>query len=171
VGAVSPQKDAVVVLTLSEESSREAAAKAFFAQQGIERGSSWRAGFETFRTIDPTTGSRRSQGIVGFVDHGEHVYQLLGYSVADAWSGYQNEVQTSLSSFGPLHDRKYLDVEPKRIEVIEVASTMTLAQLAKRHPSSVDNATLALINGVAENATFETGTLVKLVVGGALPED
>jgi predicted Zn-dependent protease len=62
-------------------------------------------------------------------------------------------------------------VEPKRIEVIEVASTMTLAQLAKRHPSSVDNATLALINGVAENATFETGTLVKLVVGGALPED
>lgn len=171
VGAISPQKDAVVVLTLSEKSSPEEAAKAFFAQQGIERGSSWRTGFDTFHTIDPTTGSRRSQGIVGFVDHGEHVYQLLGYSVADVWDNYRKDVQPSLSSFGPLRDRKYLDVEPKRIEVIEVERSMTLDQLAQRHRSRVDTATLALINGVGEQATFEAGTLVKLVVGGALPQD
>ena len=171
VGAVSPQKDAVVVLTLSEESSTEAAARAFFSQQGIERGAQWRAGFDTFHTIDPTSGSRRSQGIVGFVDHGEHIYQLLGYSVADAWSGYQNEVQTSLSSFGPLRDRKYLDVEPQRIQVIEVPRSMTLEQFAKSYPSTVDTATLALINGVAVGSALDKGALVKRVVGGTLPED
>jgi len=171
VGAISPQKDAVVVLTLAQESSPEAAAKAFFSQQGIERGTPWKSGFEAFHTVDATTGSWRSQGLVGFVEYRDNVYQLLGYAVADAWDNHRNVVQPSLSSFGPLRDRKYLDVEPKRIEVIEVPRAMTLAQFAERHPSSVDNATLALINGVGENATLEAGTLVKLVVGGVLPEN
>ncbi len=171
VGAISPQKDAVVVLTLAEESSPQAAAKVFFAQQGIERGAQWKPGFDAFHTVDATTGSVRSQGVVGFVAYRENVYQLLGYSVADAWDDYRADVQPSLSSFGPLRDRKYLDVEPKKIVVIEVPRSMTLDQLVEGHPSTVDNATLALINGVGVNATFTAGTLVKLVVGGVLPED
>ena len=38
VGAISPREDAVVVVSLSGQSSPQAAAQAFFAQQGIQQG-------------------------------------------------------------------------------------------------------------------------------------
>ena len=50
VGAISPNQDAIVVLTLAQESSPDEAHRAFFAQEGVERGDSWRRGFNYFRT-------------------------------------------------------------------------------------------------------------------------
>jgi hypothetical protein len=47
---------------------------------------------------------------------------------------------------------------------------MTLAQFAERYPSTVEIETLELINGVGADETIATGTLVKRVVGGTIPE-
>ena len=168
-GALSPQKDAIVVLTLAGQDSPSAAAQSFFAQQGIERGPIWQRDFHAFRTHDPSTGERRSQGLVGFVSYQGRVYQLLGYSVADAWSGYRDQAQRSLASFGALTDPRHINVEPKTIEVVELPRTMTLGEFAQRFPSTVDAETLAIINGVDESTTLELGTLVKRVVEGRLP--
>ncbi len=43
---------------------------------------------------------------------------------------------------------------------------MTLEEFARRYPSTVDLATLALINQVDAGATLPAGTRVKRVVGG-----
>ena len=47
---------------------------------------------------------------------------------------------------------------------------MTVSEFNRRFPSTVDDTTLAIANGVEENATLQAGTLVKRVVGGRLPE-
>ena len=47
---------------------------------------------------------------------------------------------------------------------------MTISQFNQRNPSSVDDTTLAILNGVEPNVMLDAGTLVKRVVGGQLPD-
>lgn len=63
-------------------------------------------------------------------------------------------------------DRRLLDVQPARIDVVSIPSAMTLEEFARRYPSSVDLETLAIINQAAANTRFPAGAEVKRVVGG-----
>ncbi|MFP3940495.1 MAG: M48 family metalloprotease [Thermoanaerobaculia bacterium] len=175
VGAMSPRDDAVVVLTLSQEGSPDGAARRFFGQQGIREGRSWRGNFGGLPAVSRGFSVQRAQGpdlagLVAFVEHGGRVFQLLGYTAADRLRGYRDEVRSSLASFARLTERRYLDVEPKRIELVTLRRTMTLEELDREYPSTVDLATLALINHVETGETLEAGRAYKRVVGGELPE-
>ena len=175
VGAISPQEDAVVVLTLAEESSADEGFNAFFGQEGLERGDPWRRSFRYFRTVppEPQPGQQPPQkilGLVGFVDHGGQLYRLLSYTSDDKWQGYGRPMQGALASFRDLTDRRYLDVEPARIRVVKLDRAMTLGEFDRRTPSTVDLQALAILNGVAEDERMAAGRLVKQVVGGELPQ-
>jgi predicted Zn-dependent protease len=171
VFAVSPGQDAAVVLMLASESSPEAAAREFFAQPGVEQGSEWRRGLFHFRTV-PQAGSaeRELRGIAGFFTHQGRVFHLRGLSVAEAWPGAQGPIAESLTSFARLTDRRYLDVRPAKLAIAPLAQAMTLAEFVRRHPSTADLETLAILNGVRPDEPLPAGRLVKRVVGGDLPE-
>jgi hypothetical protein len=62
-------------------------------------------------------------------------------------------------------------VQPKRVDVISLASAMTLDEFARRYPSTVDMETLAIINQADSNTRFPAGAEVKRVVGGELPTE
>ena len=94
----------------------------------------------------------------------------MGYTREDLWSAYQSATRSSLASFAQLADRRYLDVEPKRIALMELPDRMTIAMFDQQYPSTVDVEALAIANGVEPNVMLERGTLVKRVVGGQLPE-
>ncbi len=176
VGAISPQEDAVVVLTLAQEGSANEAFDTFFSQEGLERGDPWRRSFRYFRTVppDPQPGQQQQQqrilGLVGFVDHGGQLFRLLSYTADERWQGYGRPMQGSLASFRNLTDRRYIDVEPKRVRVVKLDRAMTLGEFDRRYPSTVDLQALAILNGVAEDEQLEAGRLVKRVVGGELPQ-
>ncbi len=170
VGAISPNEDALVVLSLAEEGTPEEAARAFFSQQGVERGSSWRRGFDYFRTAPDQQSQRRLVGLAGHFDYGGRVYRLMTYTRDDKWSPYGREMERSAGSFRRLTDRRYLDVEPKRVEVVTLDRAMSLGEFDRRYPSTVDLATLAIVNGVPETAQLERGHKVKRIVGGELPD-
>ncbi|MCL4836400.1 MAG: M48 family metalloprotease [Thermoanaerobaculia bacterium] len=171
--SLRPEQDAVVVLTLAGEGSPAEAARAFFAQQGIERGNSWRSHFHHFRTAPAVDAAGRAQqqlrGIVGFVAHQGRVLRLLGMSVNERWPTAERDVAAALASFGPLTDRRYLDVQPARLRVVAVDRPATLAEIARRHGSTADLDSLAILNGIAKETVLEAGRLVKLVAGGELP--
>lgn len=173
VVSLRPQEDAVVVLTLAAESTPAEAARAFFSQQGIERGNSWRSLFHHFRTAPAQSASgqpaQQLRGLVGFVSHQGRVLRLLGMSVNERWPQAEREVAAALASFGPLTDRRYLDVEPARIRLVTVDRPTTLGELARRHGADSDIENLAVLNGVTQEAVLEAGRLVKLVAGGKLP--
>jgi predicted Zn-dependent protease len=110
------------------------------------------------------------RGLVGFLELEGRVYQLVGYTREDLWSTYESAARSSLVSFGRLADRRYLDVEPKRVALAELPERMTIAMFDQRYPSTIDVEALAIANGVEPNVMIERGTLVKRIVGGQLPE-
>lgn len=170
VGAQSPSQDAVVVLTLAGASSSDAALDAFFSQQGIEKGDRWRGSFRYFRTVPASSSERRLVGLVGFLEHQGRLFRLLSYSADDRWTSYAGAAGESLASFRRLTRRRYLDVEPKRVDLVKLDRAMTLEEFERRHPSTVDLSDLAILNGVARGERLEAGRWVKRVVGGELPD-
>ncbi len=168
VGAISPEENAIVVLSLAGEETPAAATRAFFSQQGIEQGRPWQRGFTYFRTVASPTESS-IVGIAGFFDYGGRVYTLLGYTPESGWSQNGRAMERSLGTFRRLTDRRYLDVQPKRVEIVQLDRAMTVDEFAQRHPSSVDLQELAILNGLPAGGRFEAGQRVKRIVGGRLP--
>jgi predicted Zn-dependent protease len=171
VYALSPGEDAAVVLSLAEQGNPDQGFQAFFGQQGLERGQSWRRSFYYFRTVPPETQqqAQKYQGLVGFQSHGDQLLRLLSYTADSRWTGYSRTLQESLASFRRLTDRRYLDVQPKRVQVIALDRAMTLEEFNRRYPSTVDLRELAILNGVDEGTRLEAGRKVKRIVGGELP--
>ena len=110
------------------------------------------------------------RGLVGFLEHGGMVYRLVSYTPNEKFSNYQPTMQRSVASFQNVTNSRYLDVKPKKVKIMELPESMTVSEFNRRFPSTVDDATLAIVNGVEPNAVLERGTLVKRVVGGRLPK-
>ena len=175
VGAISPNQDALVAVTLSGESSAQTAAQKFFSQQGIQAGqtmpTSLSGGLPAVARSFAVQGSQSGdlRGVAAFVEHNSKVFQLIGYTRSQSWNSYDDVLSGSIATFGPVTDRRALDVQPKRVDVVSLPSAMTLAEFAQRYPSTVDIKTLAIINQADASTRFAAGTEVKRVVGGELP--
>ncbi|HYH45554.1 MAG TPA: M48 family metalloprotease, partial [Thermoanaerobaculia bacterium] len=174
VGAMSPNQDALVVVTLSGQQSPQAAAQNFFSQQGIVQGQSLRADLGGLPSVANVFGVQRGQegdlqGVVAFVEHQNKVYQVLGYTLADRFRNYGDELSGALGTFERVTDRRLLDVQPSRLDVVSIPSAMTLEEFNRRYPSTVDIRTVAIINQADTNTRFSAGTELKRIVGGALP--
>lgn len=173
VGAISPNQDAVVVLTLSNRPSAEAAAREFFAQTNVRQGQASRASFGGAQGLSSTFAVDRGQqaadivGLAAFVEQGDNVYQILGYTLEDRASRYGNLLESSVESFSRVTDRRILNVQPKRIEIVELPREMTLAQFQRQYPSNLELEELVILNE-AESADQQlpAGFPVKRVVGG-----
>lgn len=174
VGAISPREDAVMVVTLAQQRSPREAAQAFFNQQGVVQGQALNANLGGLPSVARLFGVQRGQagdlqGVAAFVEHGGRVYQVLGYTLADRWRGYSELLSGSLGTFERVTDRRLLNVQPSRIDVVSLPSSMTLSEFARRFPSSVDLQTLGIINRADANTRFSAGTELKRIVGGELP--
>jgi len=175
VAAMSPQEDALVVMTLVPGTSAEQAATQFMRQQGLRPAGAERTSLHGLPAVTGLFEAVADQtpiaGRVTFVEHDGKVYRLLGYTPSERWRNYDRVFAESLISFAPLTDRRYLDVQPKRVDVVPVSQPITVAELARRHGASVSADVLALINHVAPGATLPAGQPAKIVVGGRLPNE
>ena len=173
VGAVAPNKDAAVTVVLAEQPSAELAVQAFLAQQGITSGNPNRTSVNnlaaTAAAFALTTDAGTIRGTLACVEYRGAVFRLLGYAPEDRWGSYRGQAERALASFAPLADSAALNVQPMRLRVFTVEHRTTITELARARPSPVPPATLALLNQVEENTTLEAGTLVKWIVGHALP--
>lgn len=169
----SPQEDAAVMLSLAEAASAEAGVRDFLGQASVQSAGAWRSSVRGFRSESTSFNALREgedlAGLVLFVEDGDRVFRLLGYTLESRYQRYQDAMAGSLGSFERLRDRRYLNVEPKRIEVIRVPRRMVLSELDAAYPSTVDPRTLAIINHVEAGGLFEQGDLYKRVVGGEIP--
>ena len=172
VVGVSAQQDAVVALGLAQGNSPEQAAKVFFQQEGVEAGRSGRdtinglPAYTAFFTATTDQGSLRGQAT--WVTFEGKLFRLMGYSSAERFVSYQNAVDGTLRSFARLTDPRYLNVEPKRLALVNLDRGLSVGDFARTYPSTVKLETLGLINGVVGNALIATGP-AKRVVGGRLP--
>ena len=168
-GAISPDQDALVVLTLAGENTIVDAVRAFFEPKNVQPGGRWRDSFYNFNA----TGSDGSnlRGVVGFIKHRDVVFQLIAYAGRDDFSQYGNAMRRSLASFGELRNRRFLDVQPARVEIVELPRSMSFSDFVQRYPSNAKTAKVAILNGVDEDQNLEKGRLMKRIVGGELPKN
>jgi predicted Zn-dependent protease len=175
VGAISPQEDAIVVMTLVPGRSAEQAASEFLRQQGLRPAGAQRTSLQGLPAVTGLFEAMADQtpiaGRVTFVEYGDKVYRMLGYTPSARWRNYDRVFEESLASFAPLSDRRYLDVQPKRVKIVPVTQPTTVAELARRHGASVSADVLALINHVAPGAPLPAGQSAKVVIGGRLPNE
>jgi predicted Zn-dependent protease len=169
VVAVSPNQDAMVGLSLAEASDPRTAAQKFFSQQGVQVGQEFQRNFFSFQTAQTQQGGNYA-GVVGFVEQNGRVLQLLGYTTGNNYSRYSNTLAQSVASFARETNPRYLNVQPKRIEVVRIPRAMTIEEFARAYPSTVDMQTLAIVNGIVrEGGKFEAGQYAKRVTGGDVP--
>lgn len=174
VAAVSPKEDAIVALTLAAAGSPQDAARTFFSQQGIVQGQSFSAGMDGLPAVAHLFEAQRNQGgnlngVAGFVQHGGKVFQVLAYTGQDVWRANSEVLSDAVSSFRRVRDRRLLEVQPKRIALVTLPSDMTIEEFARRYPSTVDVATLAIMNQLQDGQVIPAGTRLKRVIGGELP--
>lgn len=168
-GAISPNEDALVVLTLARERSPGDAVNAFFEPENIQPGGRWRDNFYNFNASN-SDGSL-IKGVVGFIEHRDLVFQLVAYTGGDDFQQYGNAMRRSLASFGELRNRRYLEVEPARVKIVRLPRSMTFAEFLQRYPSNAEGSKVAILNGVGEDQELENGRLMKQIVGGELPKN
>ena len=169
--AAPEKRDAVMRLSFAEQKTPEAAAQAFFSQQGISAGPPRRGQINGLAAVGGSFQAQTQDGAAlagsaAFVAYGGRVYQILGYSGADGWQTYGPAVGSATQSFKAVTDQTLLRVQPRRLAIVTLDRDMTLAEFNGRFPSTVPVATLALINGVDSTAALPRGAVVKRVVGG-----
>lgn len=173
--AQSPEQDAVMQLTLGEGNTPEEAANAFFDQQGIERlGSRSRRvnGLQAVEgTFRVTTQQGTLDGQVLFVKHGDWVYRFMGYTPTSRMGTYAVMFERSLESFAPMNEERWINLEPKRLEIVRVPAEMTVERFFMRFPSTVSLETVRQVNGWDEGHVIPAETLAKRVVGEGVPGD
>ena len=173
VVAVSPEKDALIEASLAKEPTADAAARAFLSQQGFTSGYPARTSVGGLPAViagfAATTDNGTLRGTAVFVEHGGAVYRLLGYAPEPRWTAVQATAERALQSFARLTDPAALAVQPQRLDIVRVDQRTTIEEMARKRPSPVPAATLALVNQVEPQTPLEPGRLVKWIVGPALP--
>jgi len=165
--------DAIIRLTMSSKSTPQAGLDEFLAQEGVEAGSSWRGNVSRYSVASRNFGAATQRGdvrgVVVYLEHGDNVYQLMGYTFETKWAEHGAKIETSLASFDRLTDRNALAVEPARLKIVTVRESMTLEQFAQRYDASASTKKLALINQIEVTDRLEAGRPYKTVQGGRLP--
>jgi predicted Zn-dependent protease len=174
VVAQSPQKDAVVQLTVAGKLSPEDASKRFFAQEGVKP-ASIRTGTigglpASASWFEAATEQGALRGLVSFVSHGGTTFQLVGFTPAAKIDAYGPAFQQAFGTFAPLTDPAALAVQPARVELVKVPRDMTIAEFNAQFPSTVPVDVLAIVNGVGEGDKLRAGQAAKRVVGGVVPK-
>jgi len=159
---------AVFVLTLAQGGNARQAADQFFNQQGVQQVDQWRgqpAGGLGAQFVANTQQGQLT-GAVSFVQMGNQVYQLLGFSQAGNWGRYANDVGRAMQSFQRVSGRELGRIEPWKVDLVRLSRPMTLREFDRQYPSTVPLEKVALLNNVDLDAQLVAGQMVKRVVGG-----
>ncbi len=171
---VSPQKDAMVVLSMAKADDAATAARGFFSQKGLRAGTPRSAKINGLTTSSAPFQAATEQGTVAgvatFIDHNKKVYQLLAYTGTKTLSAYASAFDGTMRSFRRVRDSAVLNVKPGHIDVVKLRRAMTLREFMSSHRTSADIETLSLINQLEPDQQVPAGTRVKRIVGGELPK-
>jgi predicted Zn-dependent protease len=170
VQGVNQEQDAALVLTLAQEATPSAARSAFLSGSGAESlsqsdaqvGGLPAASAEFRIQSDGTT----FRGEVVFIRHRDLTFRIMGYSPEGVWGNRRGAVTGALRSFRAVTDPAILEIQPRRVQIVELPRAMTFQEFLREYPSTAPDETLATINHLEPGDRLLRGTLLKRVVGG-----
>lgn len=168
----SPRGDAMITLTLADaqHTSARQALDGFFGRPSVARVPPKMGQINGLTTAGSgfkgSTEQGTLEGRVGFIEYDGRIYQLIGYSTEQAWESYEGTIRAALASFDQLTDRRALNIQPQRMQIVEPRRTMSLDDFAREYEVTISINQLALINRLELNDTVEAGRKYKVVTGG-----
>ncbi|HSW40001.1 MAG TPA: M48 family metalloprotease [Acidobacteriota bacterium] len=171
VAITEPGGGAVIELTLAPPeagTSPAAIAQKIGSQQGIRLLSGNEERINGKPAFVGIYSVQSDQGIIGamaaFISHGGRVYQLSGLSPELSFSKYRTFLNATIRSFRELTDRRLLDVQPDRMNVVRARQGDTLRSMTKSmNQERVSLEALSRINRIDPDQPLAAGTMVKLV--------
>lgn len=173
VQAMSATKDALIQLTLSSSKTADEALRVFTGREGFQFGTVQRPAINGFTSASVAFIAAQVadtlRGTAMFVEHGGAVFQLLAYGPAARWAPQQSAAEAALRSFAVLTDQVALNIQPQRVEIVQLDRASSITDLKARRTSPLSAEQLARINQVAGTDVLPRGRLVKWVTGPTLP--
>ncbi len=170
VGAISPQKDAILELTAAGNASPADALQKFLSNEKVQGGQPRNITINgnpaAQAQFSAQTDNGQLRGLATFISYNGVTFRFLGYTNANSYSDYEQMFQKAMGSFRKLTDPKALNVQPARVKVETVPRAMTLTDYYHQFPSSIPIEQVAIINGLQTDSQLEAGQKIKRVVGG-----
>jgi len=171
--AGSPEKDAMIQLTVAS-GSPEQAANEFLSGEAIQQTGLTRRTVNGLPAVLATFSTQTRQGVIDgiamFIEHEDLTYALMGYAPSSRVGRYSAAVERTLESFSPVQDQALLTVVPKRIELVRLSKDMTVEEFIERYPSTEEPDVGLEINGLIPEAIVPAGTTLKRITGSGGPE-
>jgi len=165
---------ALILLTLSNQKSLQAAADTTLAQYGLKPQRTERRTVNGMPAIvalskqenqDQSTGAVNVTTVLSYIiEYGNMYYVFHSVSSEADFPKYANIMESSMKTFAKLTDPNRLNVKPKRIDVKAVQRTGTLASAFASYGVSQEMMNeLALLNNLELNDQVQAGKLIKIV--------
>ncbi|MRR19119.1 peptidase M48 [bacterium] len=165
---------ALILLTLSNQKSLQAAADSTLAQYGLKPQRAERRTVNGMPAIvalskqenqDQSTGAVSVTTVLSYIiEYGTMYYVFHSVSSEADFPNYANIMESSMKTFAKLTDPYRLNVKPKRVYVKPVQRTGTLASSFAAYGVSQDMMNeLALLNNMELNDQVQAGKLIKIV--------
>ncbi len=119
--------------------------------------------------FDYTSGNGTLRGQAAAVEYRGTTYLLVGVMTAAAPAARATEMDVATRSFRALTDAASLGVQPATIQLVTLTEIMSGQTFVQRYPSSVNTSTVYIMNEIDATTNLAKGTVLKRVVGGALP--
>ncbi len=166
---------ALMVFTLSQEQTPDAAAQAAVKQHSLSVLESARTtvnGFPAVAMVSDQIPQNQQTGqqdpskairlISYFIQYNNLIYVFHGMSAATDFNSYSNTFKRTMTNFARLTDQSKINVQPTRIKIENVTRSGTLQQaLSSLNAAQNDMEELAIINGMMLTDVVESGTMLK----------
>jgi len=163
-----PNGQAILQLTLAQQSSAQAAAQALASQQGVQVQGQGAVTVNGNRAYRVEGAAQQQNGAVAFsatfIEYGGKVYQILGLTSTNAFGRYQNLFRSTADSFSRLTDSRYLNRQPTRLEVVTPSGGATLQSLLRGRtlPAGLTAEEVGIMNQLTLSQAIPSGKAVKL---------
>jgi predicted Zn-dependent protease len=168
VQIAEPNGRGALQMTLVQQTSAQAAAQAFAAQQGLQVSDSRSTSINGNRSAvvegSATTQQGTLQFTAAFIEYGGNVYQLIGIAPQASYAQVRGALQQSIQSFERLTESRYLNRQPSRLDVITTSRSASIQSLlsGRTLPGGVTAEDVAIMNQVNLGDPIPSGTAVKL---------
>ncbi len=169
VGAMSPKRDAYLVLEIQEEGEDpEAAARTFMEKEDIEASQIAAfeiAGMPAFRAVGVAETEEGVRDVdLTWVAYAGRIYRFTGVSPTSRIRGYQGIFRQVARSMRPLREEERASIREKRLRIARAREGESLAELSERVKNAWSLQQTAVANGLNIDSRLEEGQLLKIAV-------
>jgi predicted Zn-dependent protease len=174
VSITPPDQKALMLFTLSNQKSLEAAVDTTIAQYKLTLQGSKRVTVNGLQAImiqckqvsqDQSTGATQTNMVLSyFISHGGLIYVFHGVSTEADFNSYAGTMNSSMATFSDLTDPSKINVKPKRIQVVAVQRNGPLSDaFAYYRVPQTKYKELSLLNDLELTDQVPVGKLIKII--------